>query len=119
MTMKQRMYTLALGAVLALGAPGLALAQVCPPGYNPQGATCYAAAGPVEGAANLALGSAKPAAGASGRVVETAGAITGQTAAAVTDRPRIAGADKSQVDHGSCGPGAVLYQGNCFPDPNR
>src|SRR5256885_10387570 len=80
-SMRNRLSTLALAAVLTAGASGIALAQTCPPGYMFDGAYCrpgtpgysYAPSNPVSGAA--AGGAAGAAAG--GAAAGPVGAVVG------------------------------------------
>lgn len=136
--MRNRLSTLALAAVLAAGASGIAVAQTCPPGYVLQGAYCQPTPTPggvVGGAANAAgaiVGGAVDTAGAiAGGAVNTAGAIAGGTVGAVTGQPpappppAASGGSTPPAASGSstpppqqantCPTGMMLYLGSCFP----
>lgn len=104
--MRNRISTLALAAVLAVGASGIALAQTCPVGYWFDGAYCQPG-GVVGGAAN--------AAGAIvGGAVNTAGAIAAGTVGAVTGQPPYYGSSVPPPAP-ACPPGYVLYSTGCYP----
>jgi hypothetical protein len=121
--MRNRLSTLALAAVLATGASGIALAQTCPPGYAFDGAYCrpysYAPSNPVSGAvAGEAAGAAAggAAAGPVGAVVGGAiGAATGTvagTANAVTGAPVYGSSYPPPAP--ACPPGYVMYTTGCY-----
>jgi hypothetical protein len=104
--MQNRLSTLALATVLAVGASSMALAQTCPPGYMFDGAYCQPTGGIVGGALNAA------------------GAIVGGTVGAVTGYPPYPppppayGSSSPPLPGNvtiSCPVGYVLDAGACWP----
>jgi hypothetical protein len=127
--MKNNFKTLALGAALAIGVSGAALAQACPSGYYWSAGACYAnpAAGayapnnPVSGAAAGASAGAAQGAAAAGPVGAIVGGALGTatgtlagTANMVTGAPTATVGSSTPPAAGTCPPGQVLYQGLCY-----
>ena len=128
--MRNKLSTLALAAVLAVGASGIAFAQTCPPGYAFDGAYCQPAPTPggvVGGAANAAgaiVGGAVGAAGAiAGGAVNAAGNVAAGTVGAVTGQPPYPppppayGSPYQAPGYNTvtCPPGHRLDAGACYP----
>jgi hypothetical protein len=130
--MGSKFKTLALGAAIALGMSGAALAQACPPGYYWSAGMCYPGAAPAPGAyapnnpvsgaaAGASAGAAQGGAAAgpvgaivggalgtaSGALSGTANMLTGQPAATV-------GTTVPPAAPGPCPPGQMFYQGYCY-----
>lgn len=108
--MKNRLSTLALAAVLTVGASGMALAQACPPGYWFDGAYCQTGPGGIVGGA----------ANAAGAIVGGAANIVGGTVGAVTGYPPpppppAYGSSLPGNVTISCPRGYVLDAGACWP----
>jgi hypothetical protein len=127
--MGNKFKTLALGAALAVGVSGAAMAQVCPAGYGWNGSVCapmaapgaYAPNNPVSGAAAGASAGAaqgEATAGPIGAIVGgalgTAGGALAGTANMVTGAPVAPVYGSAPAATGPCPPGQVLYQGYCY-----
>jgi hypothetical protein len=138
--MGSRLKILAIGAALAAGTSGAAMAQtVCPAGtvfYNgvcqtaaapaaPSGPLSGAAAGGAAGAAsgNAAAGPVGGIVGgaigtATGAVTGTANMVTGAIAPPPVAAPpaTVPGVVAAAAPVPNCGPGLVFYRGACYPD---
>ncbi len=130
--MSNKLKTLALGAALALGVSGAAVAQTCPAGYYWSAGACYAGAAPAAGAyapnnplsgaaagANAGAAQGAAAAGPVGAIVGGAiGTATGTlsgTANMVTGAPTATvGTSAPPAAPVACPPGQVFYQGYCY-----
>jgi hypothetical protein len=128
--MGNKLKTLALGAALAAGMSGAALAQTCPPGYYFSAGMCYPGAAPgayapnnpVSGAAAGAATGAQQGGAAAGPVgaivggaLGTAGGALAGTANMLTGQPAATvGTTVPPAAPGPCPPGQVFYQGYCY-----
>jgi len=131
--MGNKFKTLALGAALAVGVSGAAMAQVCPAGYGWNGTVCapmttapgyaYAPGNPVSGAAAGASAGAAEGGAAAGPVgaivggaLGTAGGALAGTANMVTGAPvaPVYGSSYAPAAPGPCPAGYSFYQGQCY-----
>jgi hypothetical protein len=109
--MGNKLKTLALSTVLAIGVPGVAFAQTYAPNNPVSGAAAGASAGAAQG--NAAAG---PIGAIVGGAVGTATGTLSGTANMITGGPTTAvGAPPPGAPVGTCPPGQVLYQGLCYP----
>jgi hypothetical protein len=108
--MGNKLKTLTLSTVLAVGVSGVAFAQAYAPNNPISGAAAGASAGAAQG--NAAAG---PIGGIVGGAIGTATGTLSGTANMITGGPTTAvGTTPAGTPAGTCPPGQVLYQGYCY-----